>query len=1162
MPVVAVVPDANAEVTYVLPDRPRITRDSAGRPILTFKLLLERQPMAYEESIAPLVEGGMLSFESSLAVPDTILAELGCNSNSEYRQLYARTVVFELRTDETVSPDAAGGEHAEDGSNGTEPEGEGGVSTYGNGSRVLMESTASGTNPRAALSASLERDDAISVLEAFEGTGDSLVLGVDVTYGARSVGELHLRGSWADIYDFLADRIDESVTTARLRDLFDELVDDGVVSVQSAVDQPTVREAAFSAFLDQSFVVLARGDDEPRYSLRERPDQMFRLSYSERQDSVTEQTRTVSAPLTTVLGEVTDEFRTEELVSIIALDADGGVEPTPRRRRDDSTRYRRQHEERPTRLAVRNGEIRSLALDLSSTATTVIPQGVHADPSAKLLVQQERPLWALDDLVVEPKPRARLPVVDDPEGLLWPDSRDASRSWYAPEFELVSPDPSSSVETSPFTFGYERTGVTEGGKPGLEATIDLELRQRPSPEVERAIAADDRRSSPVELRDLSVWLDVPFVDSETGETRSHRVDADVTREGGRVRASVHLLNDWVRLCYGALAIAEFQSRRAAIAVEYTFAAYLNTGKEQYQLARGAKSAGPTVVYSSEAVERAESSVVLDASTATLHFPGQRLQMARDGNVSQRSRALLGSRTDVGLRSGVESTLIQNYRPTPASVLVRPEISTIKLPDSTAKTQRRTLVRQIQVDVFVACSQFGHLYVERTETGTAAVGCRDALQLGEISYRQYEQMADVPGTDAEISEEVAAVYRSLMQPGRFLVVPSRYRITRHAVGSPEAYQPAAAVYSLIDVAANTQRLVFDAELRPDVSPAAFRALRERLLAHAPNPRLVFPTDVMSSAAYDWAGTFEPTVLEGANRLRVTMESELATEGLLMLRRLSSRLGISGYARFELTDGTVLPTAELALQLCRLTGPGESGPVEVTDRGDSVRLSNHSEERVGVTELRTYTDGRRTSTIPIDDSVEAGSTTDVSVSADLSGVDVVAVVEQETCTARHIDETRVFVGETPDYVEDIETTVLLFFPDVDLEATEIAEIEAEARFAGDEGSYPFSLSGEPLVGTVTVTYPLAAYLGDGSAQFQFRLTVVTETGERRETAWLDWDISASGVLIDVPTELLVSTAVDRFGGETQPQTDLEKMPGPDVSHRPERTTKSETTEQRPR
>src|SRR5262249_43820143 len=85
----------------------------------------------------------------------------------------------------------------------------------------------------------------------------------------------------------------------------------------------------------------------------------------------------------------------------------------------------------------------------------------------------------------------------------------------------------------------------------------------------------------------------------------------------------------------------------------------------------------------------------------------------------------------------------------------------------ARYATRTIVHQESVDVQLPCKDFGAFYMQSTADGDVPVGCQDALKLGQIVYKQYAEIAS-------LRTDKYQVYRSLQQPGRFLVVPAAYR----------------------------------------------------------------------------------------------------------------------------------------------------------------------------------------------------------------------------------------------------------------------------------------------------------------------------------------------------------------------------------------------------
>ena len=80
-----------------------------------------------------------------------------------------------------------------------------------------------------------------------------------------------------------------------------------------------------------------------------------------------------------------------------------------------------------------------------------------------------------------------------------------------------------------------------------------------------------------------------------------------------------------------------------------------------------------------------------------------------------------------------------------------------------------------------------------------------------------------------------VYRSLQQPGRFLVVPSAYRIPHFAATEPpeRAFRPAIMVYAVLSEKPEDHRYFFRATLQAESFPYDRRVLEERLVPLLPH-----------------------------------------------------------------------------------------------------------------------------------------------------------------------------------------------------------------------------------------------------------------------------------------------------------------------------------------
>src|SRR3982750_2419272 len=154
-------------VYYYPPERP-LLRVQRGRPVLTLTLVLSRRPAADEESIHPLIERGILAFDVELAAPPAALAELQRARPAEYRALFLRDSAIRLR--------AESGE-------------------------ILSTVAVSGTDARGALSATLDREQALGALAAIDGGASGLTLETSVGFNASELDTTdRLRGSMANLH--------------------------------------------------------------------------------------------------------------------------------------------------------------------------------------------------------------------------------------------------------------------------------------------------------------------------------------------------------------------------------------------------------------------------------------------------------------------------------------------------------------------------------------------------------------------------------------------------------------------------------------------------------------------------------------------------------------------------------------------------------------------------------------------------------------------------------------------------------------------------------------------------------------------------------------------------------------------------------------------------
>jgi len=1059
VPGVIVVTDAVSRLPgqSLLPDRPRLAHGPTGVPALSLVLALARPATPDEESVRPLIVSGVLTMDVTLALPEPSPTE-----DPDDHPLFARSATFEL----VQTTDGA----------------------------VLSSASSQGFNARAALQASLNRSQALDALAALDGVATSLAVRATVTYqGPAGAVQLRLQGSWGRVHDALAARFptDATLGLAELRQTFDELLTTGVLttSTESGAPAGPERGELFDPFLRMARLVVLResppdpaGDatGETRYTLRGRPGDGFDLDVSLAVLRPALRRIVLSAPLEQFLGDDAKGARAQ-FIQIEQPDSKGRMTTVPRRVRTTSDTARGPADAQPIHLAATGGGLKSVPFTLRPQATIAVSANTLAAADAgqiKVLdANRIKYTWANDIHLesIRPGHVQSLPVVpSDRTGVIWPDRLNPAIAWYPPTFEVMPPDPGAGPEQSSFLFDFERTGATADGRATLTGHVRFTLRQGMPREVEAA----RNRPRPVPTDGLAVSLRIPFRD-QAGAARVESFPGKVEPTAGGVTVTVELLNDWVRLCYGALSQAGFQAEPARLEVGYYFRAYSPIPGGWIKWGPIRKTALLPVVFSPRDAE--DNTPYFDAAATTLRFPGGELRLTREPAI-------------------LAHTAI---RPKPG-VLVSPPIRPpVKPTTGPTAYVTQTVTRQESRDVLVPCTTHGHLYREKTPAGMVAVGCRDALLLGQTAFRQYEEMPELEVRRG--AQAIARVYRSLQQPGRFLVVPTVYLITRYEpTVADRAYRPAIILYSIADDdAERTRRVVFAATLQPDVPIYARRELEAKLRTLSPAPRVEYPTELGCPVKYTWAVDARMNVQVETLCYPDSFGVSLTTDdaGALLVRSQLQTAGVEGVAEFRLADGTVL-ASRLALRLREVIGPWAAGPVEVAVLPAAVRLTNRIEQRIAVSEVMTRDAGRAA----VDSELTPGQSREVPTTAAPGDAYPVYALPSG-------DEVR--LEEIASFVEDIHTNVI-FLDLIDHAQHGLRTFDVAARLRGVPGEQQVPWTGSPRVGEVRFTLPLTTYLG--SRVLEFRVTRTATGGEATTGPWREWNLGRDGVVIGLTWELV--------------------------------------------
>jgi hypothetical protein len=748
---------------------------------------------------------------------------------------------------------------------------------------------------------------------------------------------------------------------------------------------------------------------------------------------------------------------------------------------------------------------------VTSLWNAVRPSNVIAAPAHTVLSSQgvmgNQPALELQDLniIMGTERSKHLPVISKKSSdVPWPDRIDPDkRYWYPPFFVPVKPGTTTLPENSPFLFSYRTMGHDISGRPSLEATISIRLRRTMSDAVsQRAEELGNIQIKPVAVKNLSCLLEIPFRDMR-GKLQRERIRAiEVIESGDEVNVIFRLVNDWVRLAYGSLAYSDFQpGEPIRLSTAYTFEAYYEIKNHRFEFSYGGKSAQLAVIDDRRTRATLDNRDYIRLSDGVIQLGGNELKLAKlNEPIAPIQRAMPVFSVSRPL-SGFQFSALPVVRP---DMQLAPSLS-----DKIKKKKYaiRTRAHRDTSDMLLPCRDFSTLYVEERDTGPQSVPCDNTLSLGETEYRLYEQLP--------LPTQGFKVMRSLQIPGRFLVVPKVYAITRFAATEgAKAFRPSVLLYSTIDIDdLSKSRCVIMASLQPQVALFERQRLFDELSQNFhPKPIVEYLTEIDGEFSFDWA--LPSTGPSGLLRLETevtllwdSFQVSLVTDaiGVPQLQEILSGSGISGSVTLRLRDGSSLRST-LRMDLSRIVGPWDSGPIEVEAvGGGSTMLRNRIEATVNVSDLMVVKDGRTTSTVPVE--ARLGKDNDTSIQVD-QPFDTLLPIYMVEPSAASLTEIRTFI-------EDIAINLVLV-NQMDLDKLGFKKIKVKGRVQDlpEEHYVEFNAS-SPIAASLDFLLPLTVYLS--SPEVELQATVTDTTDQERQLSWVTWPLS-NGVIVEVTPEFI--------------------------------------------
>lgn len=1030
------------------------------RPACAVTVLLARSPLPSEETIRPLISRALLTATVDVGLTeaerDTAQAVLA----GPVQNAFAR---------------------------------KGAIEWFDQRGSLLAHVDAYGLEPSAQISTWVADELARALVDCVTGPGDAGLIRAVLRFPvAAAAAAFQLSLDRARVTSALRlQAVDGVVTRTQAESVLGELLFDE--SVKGASDQATPVIAVLAAHLCELLTDVLEPDldDSERLLLHDDPTQLPRtLSLS-----VPAIRGTQDVVFETSLSEVLTPARavSDRIVTLVALGThEPPLETVPPRKR--SPRRREPGASLP--LIARKERLVSLSLAVTPALANrpSAAELVTSDVTMPLAQSARVRWWAAHDVVApEREDIGEGPIVDDPNATTYPDHENAN-IWAAPDYRLVVPNPNDDPTTSPFLYSFSQQGTSQSLRPGIDATIRITLHAEEAPAGQQPIATSGE----------TALLLIPFREPTSGETIVQSAIGDVRRDGATLRIEVRLADDVARLAYGALAYAGFQDEPAQLKLAASFRAWRPVPPEAH-VVFGGKLAPIALRTHDDPVVPIPDQVLFDPHRLEIAQHSQRIRLIPGGNGNGlRERGL----TDLASvrRTRARDLDEPQARRLPAAALVaKPELiggGRIGTNGQRPRYGQQTVVREQVIDLLFPCNELGGLYRQRQADGSEqAVGCQDILRLGEIVYRLYEQVTD-------LQSERYSIFRALAQPGRFLLLPARYRITRYGPSEPSdrAFRPAALLYGLLQPDPTQNRYYLTATLEPDVAPFERQAIIDRLVTITPagvTPSLHLPTDPVCAAerTYQWAlpsGLSMPEVTQLQNGFQVSVSSGL--DNALLLTELIEHSGLQGSVSFALPDGMTL-VSDLCLDSV-ITGPYLGGPLRLTPAAGEMLVENPTERAIDVLELRGGEGSVAVNqTIPPSGRITTAKPTgDGHIVARFRAHDEPMSLKQ----------MRVFVE---DVIADV-----IFVNLIDFKAHDLTAVEVFCHLQGESEAFTATL-GERQSAKIELTLPITDYLQKQILLYQVKTT--PSSGTASVSDWLSWDIARQGCVISITWEATAGT-----------------------------------------
>ncbi|MEI9947375.1 MAG: hypothetical protein WDN26_24580 [Chitinophagaceae bacterium] len=663
-----------------------------------------------------------------------------------------------------------------------------------------------------------------------------------------------------------------------------------------------------------------------------------------------------------------------------------------------------------------------------------------------------------------------LPLNEEIKQGLYKDRQKPAIAWYQDFITLVRPAAGTAFAASPFRFLFRVKGMDVQGKPVLESEITVTLACN-LPAGTSDFTPDKLKRIP--KQNLSVTMSIPFMDQNGNNKISDITSSAITQQADVITARFILNNEWTRVAYAAMSSRDVISNPVKLKVAYTFNVYTKVTPDKINFVSLHKLDRLPIVKTLPRGLKLSSSVFVASQNMLMTPAGLSIKYETAAVPNKINNAVL-SHANV---AAFVNTVPQNPNNTLANVKFRID----------------SLLYNNELELFLACNEYGEYYQEEKNGELTPVGCREPYKLGEVSIRLY----------TEISELRTAKYRVLRSnqvPNRFVIVPFRYIISRKDRDADTPFTPDLILYSTFDVNNPAEsHSMLNAVLQPDIEHYTIVKLTKtlgRLTSYEPD--ILFINEIETTKTYQWSIPESLYISGNAMTIGSFINYSLVCRienALTLINMLKSATqGINGTISYVLPDESSY-TSSITINIHEVEGPWLDSPLLIKADAAKIEFENILDTTIDVAGIYADHEGS-----PVFDSLN------------ISLAPKSKVTQPLPARSNIVPEYSVQPGsgsleEVHSYSENIGCQ-LIFIETTEKDLSGFSNIRVLYSLANDTQYLQTDVAPDNIPLEVILPIPLTKYLND--RMVRYKMQAIKSDNSVIDTPWETADLSTGNII----------------------------------------------------